>query len=373
MKTALPSRLKLIASSLAIGLSGMTLSAQAEEVLNFYNWSDYIAEDTIERFEAETGIKVTYDVYDSNETLEAKLLAGNSGYDLVVPSSTFMRLQIAAGIFQPMDRSKLPNFENLDPALLETLANADPGNKYGLPYLWGTTGIGYNVDMVKAALGEDAPVDSLDLIFKKENIEKLADCGVTILDSPNEVMPLVLNYLGKDPNSNKRKDYKTDGEAAQLLKSIRPYVRQFHSSQYINDLANGDICVAIGFSGDVFQAQYRAIEAENGVNIEYTIPKEGAEIWFDMMMIPADAKNAENAHKFINFVMRPDVIAPITEYVAYANPNSAANELVDPEITGNPNIYPSDEVRDRLFLGTQTPPKIAKVQNRTWSDIKTGR
>lgn len=373
MKTALPSRLKLIASSMAIGLSGMTMSAQAEEVLNFYNWSDYIAEDTIERFEAETGIKVTYDVYDSNEALEAKLLAGNSGYDLVVPSSTSIGVQIKAGIYQPMNRTMLSNYENLDSELMAYLTTADPENKYGIPYLWGTTGIGYNVEQVKAVLGEDAPVDSLDLLFKEENIAKLAECGVTILDSPEEVYPLVLNYLGKDPKTKDKKEFNGKSDGAKLLKSIRPHIRQFHSSQYISDLANGDICVAIGFSGDMFQAQYRAEEAGNGVKIEYSIPKEGAEIWFDMLMIPADAKNAANAHKFIDFVMRPDVIAPITEYVAYANPNAAATELVDEAITSNPNIYPDSEVKKRLFAKGPTPQKIARIRSRMWSDVKTGR
>mgnify|MGYP000032351359 CR=1 FL=1 len=373
MKTAVPSLFKKAIATAAIGLAALAPTTQAQEILNFYNWSDYIAEDTLAKFEAETGIKVVYDVYDSNETLEAKLLAGNSGYDLVVPSSNFMELQIKAGIFQQLDKSKLPNLNNLDPALMALLNKKDPNNAHGVPYLWGTTGIGYNPELVKAALGDDAPVNSLDLVFNPENMKKLADCGVTFLDSSDEMYPLALIYTGDSPNDVTKKAHKSSHPAAQALKSVRPYIRQFHSSQYVNDLANGDICVAVGYSGDVFQAQARAEEVNNGVEVAYSIPKEGSEIWFDMLLIPSDAKNADNAHKFINFLLRPEIIAEITDYVWYANPNTGATDLIDQEIASDPAVYPSEQTRERLYISELTPPKIAKLRNRLWSDIKTGR
>lgn len=375
MKTASPSRLKKALATAAISLAALTpmTHVQAEEVLNFYNWSDYIAEETITRFEKETGIKVVYDVYDSNETLEAKLLAGNSGYDLVVPSSHFMALQIKAGIFQPLDKSKLSNLPHLDTSLMKTLQAKDPSNQYGVPYLWGTTGIGYNPKQVAEVLGHDAPVDSWELVFNPKYMEKLAKCGVTFLDSPDEMFSFAMIYAGMDPNSNKRADFKPSSPAVKALKAVRPHIKQFTSSQYINDLANGDSCVAVGFSGDIFQASARAEEANNGIEVAYSIPKEGTEIWFDMLLIPADAKNSENAHKFINYLMRPDVIAEITDYVWYANPNKDATRLIDQEIARNPAIYPTQETKKNLFISEQVTPKIAKIRNRVWSDLKAGR
>jgi len=379
MKTAVPSRLKQALATAAISLAAMAPASQAQdqtqtqETLNFYNWSDYIAEDTLDKFEAETGIKVVYDVYDSNETLEAKLLAGNSGYDLVVPSSHFMEQQIKAGIFQPLQKDKLSNLTNLDPALMNLLDKKDPDNNYGVPYLWGTTGIGYNLNQVRAVLGDDAPTDSLELVFNPENMKKLAECGVTFLDSPDEMYPLALLYSGHQSDDLSKEAHSTHSPAADALRAIRPHIRQFHSSQYVNDLANGDICVAIGYSGDVFQAQARAEEAGTGVEIGYSIPKEGTEIWFDMLLIPADAKNAENAHKFINFLLRPEIIADITNYVWYANPNNASTKLVDAEISSDTAIYPDTETRQRLYMPAQLPPKVARVRSRTWSNIKTGR
>ncbi len=373
MKKTVPSLLGKAIRTTLLGAAIAVPTAQAQEVINFYNWSDYIAEDTLKNFEAETGIKVVYDVYDSNETLEAKLLAGNSGYDLVVPSSHFMAQQIKAGIFQPLQKDKLTNIGNLDPALMEKLGQKDPDNKYGVPYMWGTTGIGYNVEQVKAALGDDAPVDSWELVFNPQNMEKLKDCGVTFLDSPDEMYPMALLYSGSSPSDQSKAAHKFDSPAAKALRGVRPYLRQFHSSQYVNDLANGDICVAVGYSGDVFQAQARAEEAENGVEIAYTIPKEGTEIWFDMLLIPASAENAENAHKLINYLLRPDVIGDITNYVWYANPNPASNAHIDEEILTDTAIYPDDETRGRLYLTDQLPPKVARVRNRTWSDIKTGK
>lgn len=349
------------------------MSAVAQEELKFYNWSDYIGENTIAEFEERTGIKVIADVFDSNEVLEAKLLAGGSGYDLVVPTASFMGRQIQAGVFQTLDKSKLPNSKNIDPELLSYLDAVDPGNAYGMPYLWGTTGIGYNPEMVKAALGEDAPVNSWDLVFKPENMAKLQDCGVMFLDSPDELYPLALNYLGMDPNSRNTKDYALSSAPAELLKSVRPYVSQFHSSQYISALANGDICVAIGWSGDVIQAQDRAAEADNGVEVVYSIPEEGTQIWFDMLAIPKGAKNADNAHKFIDYLMEPEVIADITNYVAYANPNMLATALQDQEISNNPGVYPSAEVKERFFTQKLRGAKIERLMTRFWTNLKTGK
>ncbi|WP_429737695.1 polyamine ABC transporter substrate-binding protein [Enterovibrio makurazakiensis] len=352
--------------------SGLMLSTsvQAEEILRIYNWSDYIAEDTIENFEKETGIKVTYDVYDSNDVLEAKLLSGNSGYDLVVPSSNFLAKQIQAGAFQKLDKALLTNNGNLDPAMMKRLEMADPGNQYAIPYLWGTNGIGYNVEKVKAALGGPLPENKLDLLLDPKYAAKLKDCGIAVVDSADEVMPQVLQYLGKDPNSTNKKDYKAVGEA---LAEIRPYVTYFHSSRYITDLANGDICLAYGFSGDIFQAADRADEAGNGQVIDYAIPSEGAQLWFDMMAIPADAKNAKNALTFMNYLLRPEVIAPITDYVVYANPNPASNDLIEKEILENPSIYPTPEVMDRLFISEVLPLKINRVRTRIWTRMKTGQ
>lgn len=355
---------------LATAMAGLGAHAAEEPVVRVYNWSDYIAEDTLENFTKETGIQVVYDVFDSNEVLEAKLLAGNTGYDVVVPSASFLGRQIQAGVFMPLDKGKLPNYKNLDPALMKRLEIVDPGNTYAVPYLWGTTGIGYNVDKVSAALGEDAPVDSWDLVFKPEYMQKLQSCGVALLDAPSEIMAAALNYLGLDPNSFEKADY---DKATELLLSIRPYVRYFHSSQYINDLANGDICVAVGWSGDILQARDRADEAGAGVQVAYTIPKEGAAMWFDMMVVPKDAPHPDNAHKFINYILRPDVIANISNYVAYANGNAAADPLVDEEIKSDPGIYPTEAAKAHLYTFKVLPPKVDRIITRAWTRVKTGK
>ncbi|MBC7153552.1 MAG: polyamine ABC transporter substrate-binding protein [Rhodobacteraceae bacterium] len=342
----------------------------AQQTLNIYNWSDYIAEDTITKFEEATGIKVVYDVYDSNEVLEAKLLAGSSGYDLVVPTSNFLQRQVKAGIYMPLDKAKIPNLGNLDPGLMKSAAAYDAGNAHSAIYLWGTTGIGYNIDKVAERLGDAAPTDSWSLVLDPANAAKLADCGISILDSAVEVMPGVLAWLGLPPDSTDPDDIE---KAMAALTAIRPYVRYFHSSQYITDLANGEVCLSIGWSGDVFIAMDRAAEAGNGVNIGYTIPSEGTLQWFDMMAIPADAPHPDAAHAFINFVLQPEIIADITNYVFYPNAVPASKEMIDPEITGDPAIYPPQEVLDKLFPATVYDARTDRLINRLWTQVRTGQ
>ena len=344
--------------------------APASKVLNVYNWSDYIGEDTIAGFEAETGIKVTYDVFDSNEVLEAKLMAGNTGYDIVVPSLTFLSRQVQAGVFQELDRSRLSNYANLDPEFMALLAQNDPGNAHAIPYLWGTTGIGYNVEKVREALGEDAPVDSWALVFEPENLAKLKGCGVAFLDTPSEIIPPVLRYLGEEPNSF---DEAVIQKAVDRLAELRPSITYFQSSQYINDLANGDICVTIGWSGDIIQAQARAEEAGKGVEISYVIPKEGAPMWFDMLAIPKGARNVDNAYLFLDYLMRPEVMAGVQNYVAYASANQAALPMVDEAILNDPGIYPTEEAKKGLFTLAVLPPEVDRLFTRHWTTLKTGQ
>ncbi|PIJ51282.1 spermidine/putrescine ABC transporter substrate-binding protein PotF [Erwinia sp. OLTSP20] len=356
-------------------VTGMVMAASAgvmaeDKTLHVYNWSDYIAADTVPNFEKQSGIKVVYDVFDSNEVLEGKLMAGNTGYDVVVPSSSFLARQLQSGVFQPLDKSKLPNYKNLDPDLLKKLQQHDPGNKYAIPYLWATTGIGYNVDKVKQVLGKDAPVDSWDLVLKPENLEKLKSCGVSFLDAPEEIFATVLNYMGKDPNSSQPEDYKA---AADLLLKLRPSIRYFHSSQYINDLANGNTCVAIGWAGDVLQAKNRAVEAKNGVHIAYSIPKEGALAFFDMLAIPKDAKNTDAAYQFLNYLMEPAVIANISNKMFYASGNKASLPLVDDSVRKNPGIYPTPDTMAKLFLLKVQQPKLDRVRTREWTRVKSGK
>ena len=341
-----------------------------EKIVNVINWSDYIAEDTNANFEKATGIKVVYDVFDSNEVLETKLLAGSSGYDVVVPSSDFMGRQINAGVFHPLDRSKIPNYANLDPTIMKRLENLDPGNKFGIPYMIGTTGIGYNVDKVKAAFGNTDVANSLDLIFKPENISKLKDCGVTVLDAPIDIIKIALHYQGEDPNSE---DPAVIAKAVPLLKAIRPYITTFHSSSYIDALASGDTCLVLAWSGDIIQARNRAAEAGNGVNIAYSIPKEGAPQWFDMLAIPKDAKNVDNAYAFINYLLDPKVAAANTNYVTYPNPVPASKPMVDQAIAEDPTIYPPAEVDAKLFTFAVLPPEVDRQYTRIWTELKTGR
>lgn len=359
-----------LCKALLLSASLMAASAtHAAGTVHIYNWSDYIGKTTLEDFQKATGIKPVYDVFDSNETLEGKLLAGHTGYDVVVPSNHFLGKQIKAGAFQKLDREQLPNWKNLDPELLKRLESNDPGNQYAVPYLWGTNGIGYNVDKVKAALGVDT-IDSWAVLFEPENMKKLSKCGVAFLDSPDEMMPAVLNYLGLDPNSTKDDDYKK--AEAKLLK-VRPYITYFHSSKYISDLANGNICVAAGFSGDIFQAKSRAEEAGKGVNIAYSIPKEGGNLWFDMLAIPADASNVKEAHAFINYLLQPDVIAKVSDEVGYANPNPAADADMDQDIRHDESVYPPAEVQAKLFVNHELPPKIQRLMTRSWTKIKSGK
>lgn len=364
---SLTSRIGLLAAFL---LSIQPAIAE-EAVLNVYNWSDYIADEVIDAFQSETGIEVVYDVYDSNEVLEAKLLAGHSGYDLVFPTARpFAQRHIKAGIYQPLDRSRLTNYDNLDPVIMRGLAEVDPDNAHLVPYMWGTTSLGHNVDAVRERLGEDAPVDSWALLFDPANAERLADCGISLLDDPIEVFSAALIYLGKDPNSTAKADLDA---ATALLQQVRPHVRYFHSSQYINDLANGDLCAVHGYSGDILQARDRADEAGNGVDVALTIPREGAVLAVDVMAIPADARHPGNAHRFIDFILRPDVIAKVTDYVAFANPNPASLPLLDPEVRDNPGIFPPPDVLERLVSPAEFSPADMRARTRAWTRVKAGR
>ncbi|CAO97223.1 spermidine/putrescine ABC transporter substrate-binding protein PotF [Erwinia tasmaniensis] len=361
----------LSGAAVAMLMAISTASPAADRTLHVYNWSDYIAPDTVADFEKQTGIKVVYDVFDSNEVLEGKLMAGNTGYDVVVPSSSFLARQLESGVFQPLDRSKLPNYKNLDADLLKKLEQHDPGNKYAIPYLWATTGIGYNVEKVKAALGKDAPVNSWDLVLKPENLAKLKSCGVSFLDAPEEIFATVLNYQGKDPNSSDAKDY--SGAATDLLLKLRPSIRYFHSSQYINDLANGNTCVAIGWAGDILQAKNRALAAKNGVEIAYSIPKEGALAFFDTLAVPKDAKNVDEAWQFINYLLEPKVMANISNAVFYASGNKASLPFVDAAIRNNPGVYPPADVMAKLFILKVQEPKLDRVRTRAWTKVKSGQ
>ncbi len=338
--------------------------------LNVYNWSDYIGETTVEDFQKATGITVKYDVYDSNETLEAKLMAGNTGYDIVVPSGSFLGRQIQAGIYQKIDKSKLTNYGNIDAQILEALKPFDPNNEYSVPYFWGTVGIGFNIDKVKERLGENAPIDSLDLLFKPENAAKLQDCGISMLDAPSDIFQTTLKYLGKDPHSKSEEDY---AAVEQMFAGVRPYVKYFHSSQYINDLANGELCAVIGWSGDVFIAAARADEAGSNVHIDYRIPKEGSLLWVDSLAIPKDAKNVDNALKFIDYLNDAQVAANGVNYVNYASGNASAVPLVVEDVRNNPSIYPTPEVKANLFPDMQADPDLERLRTRTWTKIKTGQ
>jgi putrescine transport system substrate-binding protein len=343
-------------------------AAQAQErVVNVYNWSDYIDQSIIDDFTKETGIKVVYDVFDSNEILETKLLAGGSGYDIVVPTHNFLVRQIEAGVYQKLDKSKLPNISNMWDVVETRVAKFDPDNAYSINWMWGTVGIGYNEKKVQEALGVDK-VDSWDVFFNPDNLSKLADCGVYVLDSPADIIPITMKYLGLDPESKSSEDFAKVEEA---LMKIRPHIRKFHSSEYINALANGDICLAVGWSGDVFQARDRAAEADQGVVIDYVVPKEGTEMWFDQMAIPADAPHVAEAHEFLNYVMKPEVAAKATNYVYFPNGNKASQEFIEKEIIEDPAIYPDQATLDKLFTVSPYDPKTQRIVTRTWTKIVT--
>ncbi|MCP1513429.1 putrescine transport system substrate-binding protein [Pseudomonas rhodesiae] len=356
---------------LALSLMGaMAGAAQADDkVLHVYNWSDYIAPDTIANFEKESGIKVVYDVFDSNETLEAKLLAGKSGYDIVVPSNNFLAKQIKAGVYQELDKSKLSNYDNLNKSLLKAVSVSDPDNKHAFPYMWGSIGIGYNPEKVKAALGVDK-IDSWDTLLKPENIAKLKSCGVSFLDSPTEMLPVALHYLGLPTDTQKKDDLK---KAEELFLKIRPSIGYFHSSKYISDLANGNICVAVGYSGDIQQAKSRAAEAGGKVKVAYDIPKEGAGSFYDMVAIPKNAENVDAAYKFMNYLLKPDVMAAITNSVRFPNGNEKATALVDKDITSDPGIYPSADVQAKLYAIADLPAATQREMTRSWTKIKSGK
>ncbi len=358
--------LKLTLSASILALS--SVAAAAEEV-RVYNWSDYIDEDLLTKFEEESGYDLIYDVFDSNEVLETKMLAGSSGYDVVVPTGTFLQRQIQAGAFQKLDSSQLPNLDNMWEVVEERTVQYDPGNEYSINYMWGTTGLGVNVGKVTEVLGEDAPMNSLELIFDPENMEKLAECGVHFLDAPTEMIPAALTYLGEDPDS---KDAEVLEKVEPVLMGVRPYVQKFHSSEYINALANGDICVAFGWSGDILQARDRAAEADNGVEIEYLIPKEGALMWFDQMAVPVDAPNPEGAHAFLNFIMDPQNMAQASNYVYYANGNKTSQEFLNEDVIGDTAIYPDEETLENLYTVTPYDARTQRTVTRMWTKIKSG-
>ena len=326
-------------------LASAGVAHAADKVVNVYNWSDYIDESILKDFERETGIKVVYDTYDSNDILETKLLAGKTGYDIVVPTSNFLAREIRAGVLQKLDKSRLPNLTHLSPEIALRMQKFDPGNDYAVVYMWGTSGIGYNADKIKARLA-DAPLDSLRMIFDSSIVSKFADCGVYVLDAPDELIPAALKYIGEDPDA---KDPKILAKAQAVLMQVRPYIRKFHSSQYIEDLANGDICLAYGWSGDVVQARKRAEEAKNGVHIEYRVPREGAQMWFDSLAMPKDAPHADAALAFINYMLRPEVIAKASNYVFYPNANKDADALVKAEVKSDPDIYPPAAILPKLY------------------------
>jgi putrescine transport system substrate-binding protein len=377
----LPARPALTVLALATLLTACSKPAEApktdaaaapaaeEKVLNFYNWSDYIEPSVIEAFTKETGIKVQYDVFDSNEMLETKLLAGNTGYDIVVPSASFLYRQLKAGVHQKLDKSQLSNLGNVDPDIAKRLEAFDPGNEHSVNYMWGTSGIGYNTKKIAERMN-DAPVNSFAMFYDPKVVSKFADCGVSILDAPSEVIGTVLIYLGKDANSEKPEDL---AAAEAVLKAVRPYIKNFHSSAYIEQLANGEICLALGWSGDVLQAKTRAADAKNGVEIDYNIPKEGAVMFFDQLAIPKDAKHPKNAHLFIDYLLRPEVAAKNSSYISYANANKASTALIDPEVTGNPNVYPPADLMAKLVPDMPESPEFSRLLNRSWTTIKTGK
>jgi putrescine transport system substrate-binding protein len=360
------SRVLALASVVAFSIAAPALPK--ERVVNYYNWSDYQDPTVLDEFTKETGIKVRYDTFDSNDTLEAKLLAGGSGYDVVVPTAYFLARQITAGIFQPLDKSKLPNLANAWQEIAKQLAVYDPGNRYAVNYMWGTTGIGYNVKDVKRILGPDAVIDSWDYVFNPDKIAKFKDCGIHLLDSSDDIMSAGLHYLHLDPNTSDPGDLE---KVTQLLLKIRPYIRKFHSSEYLNALATGEICFVVGFSGDIKQAQTRAAQAKGGIELGYSIPKEGAQLWFDNLAIPKDAPDPAEAHELINYLIKPEVAAKNTNYVSYAN-GDAPSQFIDKSILDDRTIYPDAATMAKFYTIIAHDQKTQHLINRLWTRIKTG-
>jgi putrescine transport system substrate-binding protein len=367
---------KLVAPALSLALCAAACGgrhpaapAPEEQVLNIYNWADYVGYDTIAEFERKTHIKVVYELYDSNQILEAKMLAGRSGYDIVSTTTAFYSRQIKAGAYLPLDRSKLPNWKNLDPAVLAVQAQADPGNRYAVPYLHAMNGFVYNVDLVKARM-PDAPTDSLAMIFDPRVIARFADCGVTFLDSPEDVIQLALAYLHLDPNSRRVEDLHA---AENLVMAVRPYIRTFDSNDYWHQLASKEICLAIAWSSDYSVAQARAREDGTGAHLAFTLPKEGSNITYNAFLIPASAPHPQAAHKFLNFILEPRVIAEITNDIHYGNDNAAARPFVKSEILGDPAVYPPPDLRARLYLPAELGPDYDRLRTRVWTHIKTGQ
>jgi putrescine transport system substrate-binding protein len=354
--------------ALAVGGCGQgAQQAREEPVLHVYNWADYIGKDTVAEFERTTGIRVEYDTYDSDEVLEAKMMAGDSGYDVVSTATDFFARQIRAGIYRPLDRAELPNWGNLDSHALAIEAVSDPGNRYAMPYLHAVNGFAYNVDLIKARM-PDAPVDSLDMIFKPEIIARFADCGVSFLDSSEDVLQLALNYLHLDPNTTRPEDYQ---RAEQLLLKVRPYVKAFDSSEYMNGVINGEFCISMSWSADYSTSRARARAAGVDVHLAFTVPKEGANGTFDALLIPADAPHPHNAHRFLNFMLQPHVIAAVTNEIHYGNDNRAADPYVDPQIRNDPTIYPTAAIEARLYHAREATPQLERLRTRTWTRIKT--
>lgn len=354
--------------SLVALISTFSVATYADETVNISNWNGYIADDTLVNFNKDTGIKATYDIHDSNEVLESKLMTGNTGYDVVSPSNHFLSRLIKAGAIQKLDRGQLPNWKNLDPALMKKLEVNDPGNQYGYPYMWGTAGIGYNVEKIKAIFGNTDVTRSWSLFFDENNIKKLSECGVAIIDNPTQILPITLNYLGLPPHSHEPADYK---KAEQALLKIRPYVQYFHASKYISDLANGNVCAVIGFNGDIVQAAASAKEAKNGIDIAYSIPDEGSTLWLDMVVMPKSAPHEKNGYAYMNYLLEPKVIANISNSIHYANPNSAADAYVDPAVKQDLAIYPPKTLMDKLFTVEDLPAAIARLSTRLWTKLKT--
>ncbi|MCO5128979.1 MAG: polyamine ABC transporter substrate-binding protein [Xanthobacteraceae bacterium] len=357
-------------AGLVVVVIGATAAQAQQRTVNFYNWSNYVAPSVLEDFTKETGIKVVYDTFDANETLETRLLAGKSGYDLVAPSAYFLQRQIGAHIFQKLDKSKLPNLANLWPEVTRRLAVYDPDNAYAVNYMWGTTGIGYNVKAMERVLGPGAQITSWATVFDPAQLAKFKDCGVQMLDSADDILPAALNYLGLDPNSTEKADLE---KAAALIGQVRSSVRKFHSSEYLNALATGEICLVVGWSGDIKQAQKRAAEAGNGVEIGYAIPKEGAQMFFDNLAIPADAKNVAEAYALIDYLLRPEVAARNSSFLSYANGNLASQKLIDPKVLSDKTVYPDEATMSHLYIITARDPATQRVINRLWTRVKTGR